>query len=363
MKKIVGFVFLSLVVFSNHVFGQASTCTQTLRLVQSTYEQGRLHELETLMAECLKSGFDEQQKVNAYRYLTLAYIYLEEPEKADESMLALLNTGQAGHFFKPNDLVDPAEFIALYRKFRTEPLFRFGGKVGMTSTLPAISETFYVGSNAEGNGQFSPRFGFSVLGVFEKDFPDFIKNFSIAPEIGFISRSYNYSNPFLTAKDETPDNPNFRITENIQKQSWFDLNLLVQYKIKDNKKGKDNKFNPYIGIGPGISYLSGSTNEIQTEVIGLGTITGSAIVTKSSYKSLAYSAIITLGSKFRVGGFYLTGDIRYQYGLNNVVDESNRSESEALFDYGFVPPNYRHNNVTFNLGLVIPHFNPKKLIK
>ena len=121
MRKIVGFILFSLLAFSNQVFGQAASCTQVLRLVQSTYEQGRLHELEALMAVCLKNGFDEQQKVTAYKYQTLAFIYLEEPEKADESMLALLNTGQAGHFFKPNDAVDPAEFIALWKKFRRDP--------------------------------------------------------------------------------------------------------------------------------------------------------------------------------------------------------------------------------------------------
>ena len=354
MRKIVGFLFLSLIVFSHQAFGQATSCAQTLRLAQTTYEQGRLHELEAQLESCLKNGFDDTQKVAAYKYLTLAYIYLEEPEKADASMLELLRTD---HFFKPNDAVDPAEFIALYRKFRVDPLFRFGGKVGLTYTLPAISETFYVGGNAEGNGQFNPRFGFSVAGVFEKDFFGFIKNFSIAPEIGFMSRSYNYSNPTLTVKDEASEDPNFRILENIQKQNWFDLNLMCQYKIKDNK------FNPYIGIGPGISFLSGSSNEIQTEVIDVGTVTGSSIKTKDSYKTLSYSAIITLGSKIRLGGFYLTGDIRYQYGLNNVVNESSRSNMEALFDYGFVSPNYRHNNVTINLGLVIPYFNPKKLIK
>ena len=125
----------------------------------------------------------------------------------------------------------------------------------------------------------------------------------------------------------------------------------------------ESKFNPYIGIGPGISYLLKSSTEIQTVVVGGNTITGSLIDTKTSYNSLAYSAILSVGSKIRLGGFYLTGDIRYQYGLNNVVNESTRSNSEALFDRGYVPSNYRHNNVTFNFGLVIPHFKPKKLIK
>ena len=353
MKYVVGITFLSLLSFSSQVFGQASTCTQTLRLVQATYEQGRLHELEGQMAGCLRSGFDIQQKVQAYRYLTLAYIYLEEPEKADAAMLELLN---ADYFFKPNDAVDPAEFIALYRKFRVDPLFRVGIRLGPTATMPAMQEVFYAGSNALGNGKFAPKVGFSLGLAFEKDFPGFIKNFSIAPEIVFITRSYSYSNPLLTENNQSPGTAVISQDPNLLKQSWLDLNLLVQYKLSESK------FNPYISIGPGIGLLLKSSNNIATEVDGQGAITGSDIDTKSSYNSLAYSAIISVGSKIRLGGFYLTGDIRYQYGLNNVVNESSRSNPEALFDYGYVPSNYRQNNFTINVGLVIPYFSPKKLI-
>src|SRR5688572_13888746 len=117
-------------------FGQS--CTQTLRLAQSTYEQGRLHEVPTILKKCLdEGGFTDTEKVNAYKILINSYIYLEEPELADETMLKLL---EADHFFKVNEAVDPAEFIALYKTFRVDPLFRIGFKVGPTATMPAISQ-------------------------------------------------------------------------------------------------------------------------------------------------------------------------------------------------------------------------------
>src|SRR6185503_8750501 len=93
-------------------------------------EQGRLHELPEIVAECLRKspkegGFTKEEKKETYRLLTLAYIYLEEPEKADQMMLELLKTD---HFFEINPALDPAEFIALYKKHRTTPLFRVGAK-------------------------------------------------------------------------------------------------------------------------------------------------------------------------------------------------------------------------------------------
>jgi len=77
-----GIIFL---VFSLSMgFSQTITnCTQTIRQIRLTYEQGRLHELPDLAKNCLKNGFTTEEKREAYRYLTLAYIYLEEPDSAD----------------------------------------------------------------------------------------------------------------------------------------------------------------------------------------------------------------------------------------------------------------------------------------
>lgn len=333
-------------------FGQTTSCTQILRLAQSTYEQGRLHEVPTILKSCLESGgFTDTEEVNAYKILINSYIYLEEPELADETMLKLL---EADHFFKINEAVDPAEFIALYRTFRVDPLFRFGGKAGPTGTMPALTNVFSVNSEAEGNGKFNPQFNISGGLVFEKDFFGFIKNFSIAPELNFVMRTYNYTNELFNSKDEFPGEYAIKQDQNFHKQQWLDLNLLGQYKLGESK------FNPYVSFGPGISYLLGSTNEIRTEVFGQGAITGPSIETKDSYKALAYSVIFSTGLKILVGGFYLTGDIRYQLGLSNVVS-GNRSTEDAVFDYGYVPSDYRHNNVTANIGLVIPYYNPIKL--
>src|SRR5437763_151264 len=111
--------FLALVLFCfvgfTCSFGQSGA--QALRLAQSIYEQGRLHELPSLPGlqdkEIVK--YSKSEQVNAYRLLTLAHIYLEEPELADVSMLKLLD---ADHFYEPNANVEPAEFMGLYKTFR-----------------------------------------------------------------------------------------------------------------------------------------------------------------------------------------------------------------------------------------------------
>ena len=164
-KCIAGFL---LIFVCSYGYAQTSTCAQTLRLARSTYEQGRFHEIPALLANCLASAdarFTKQERVEALRILTLAYLYQEEPLQADETMIRLLNTD---HFYEPNVNVDPAEFTALYATFRTDPVFALGLKFGANSTYPTALKNYYVGNASAGNGEYSPVFNIQIGASFEK---------------------------------------------------------------------------------------------------------------------------------------------------------------------------------------------------
>src|SRR5258706_2991717 len=178
MKKCLVVGFIVLVV--GEALAQAPNCSQTLRLASSTYEQGRLHELPGLLDGCIKSGFTLDQKVQAYKLLTLAYIYLEEPEKADASMLLLLETNTE---FQINEAIDPAEFIALYKTFRTTPVYRIGGKGGANIAQPNVASS---DNTNDGSSNYKYKFGFSA--GFSAEIPVRIlkaKNLTLNPELYF----------------------------------------------------------------------------------------------------------------------------------------------------------------------------------
>ncbi len=359
MMRRLYFLILGSVVSVTTAFSQSGNCTQTLRLITTTYEQGRLHELPAIAEGCLAApagkGFTEVEKKAVYRYLTLAYIYLEEPEKADESMLKFLETE---HFYVPNSAVDPAEFIALYKKFRSKPLFRYGFKVGLNVTQPTTLHYNNVGSVAGGQGKYGLSSSFNAFLMFEKDVIN--DNFVFAPEIGYVSRSFTYSNGSLAKSDKSPDslisNQQFAIS-----QGWLDVNAILQYKLENTLARQS-----YIGIGPGASLLLSSSNQ-PTTFLGTGangyTVTGPSIDDKKSYKSIVYSVSIVVGSKVKIGGLYLTADVRYQIGLSNVINRASRTNAELGFDYQGQYNDYRQSNIMVNGGLIIPYFKPKKLIK
>lgn len=341
-------------------FSQARNCTQVLRLIRTTYEQGRLHELPALAEGCLKGegaqGFSKEERKEAYRYLTLSYIYLEEPEKADDMMVQLLNTD---HFYEPNKEVDPAEFIALYNKFRHDPLYRIGLKFGMNLTQPVVTNYYNVGSAGAGQGGYSMSPSFQVYGVFEKDF--FRKKpwnrLVLAAELGYFTRGYTYTNDQLATADEDPSkaisNQEFQFS-----QQYLDLNVIGQFKFKNTIN-----LQTYLGGGPGISYLLGSSNQATT-LLGNGfTVTGSAVEDTDSYTKLLYSLNLVAGIKYKFGEVYLTAEARYQMGFTNVVNNETRTNDEVAFDYQGRYNDYRFNNMTLSIGIIYPHFKPLKLIR
>ena len=356
MKRLYFLVFCWML-FAAPAYPQASNCTQVLRLVRTTYEQGRLHELPALTEGCLKAtgtqGFTKDERRETYRYLTLSYIYLEEPEKADQMMLALLSTD---HFYVPNKDVDPAEFIALYNKFRHDPLFRVDIKFGINFTQPVATNTYNIGSTGAGKGKYSMSPSIQVFGVFEKDITRKLP-IVLAAELGYVARSYTYSNSQLAVSDEPPMSA-ISSQEFAFSQSFLDLNVIGQYKLRNTVN-----LQYYVGGGPGISYLLSSSNQAKT-LLGNGfTVTGSAVKDVESYNKLLYSFNVVAGLKYKFGEVYLSVEARYQMGFTNVVNNSTRTNPEIAFDYQGRYNDYRINTFMLNLAFVYPYFKPKKLIK
>jgi outer membrane protein W len=353
MKRIliIGILFFQL----GWALAQQPNCSQTLRLARSTYDQGRLHELPSLMKDCLsKDGFTKQEKVEAYKLLTMAFLYLEEPEKADSSMLLLL---KADPFFEINKEVDPQEFIGLYNTFRTTPVFSVGLKLGANISQPSVSSNYYVGADAKGLGEYSSTIGLQFGLAFEKRLfqnskKELLKRFTLAPELLYVPRSFKYDVPTVFQNDNGSGSvAKFAATET---QAWLDLNVLLQYQLK-----KKSKFNPYVTLGPSVSYLlSGIRQQVLTRTSG-SVSSGPDIEINKSIKQLVVSVVAGAGVKIKVGSVYLTGDVRYQFGFSNVTSDT-RTNFENTLDYGNQFNNYSINNIAVMIGGSKPIFVPKK---
>jgi Outer membrane protein beta-barrel domain len=323
----------------------AQNCAQTLRLARSTYDQGRLHELPGLMKPCLANngadGFTKQERVEAYKLLTLAYIYLEEPEKADSTMLKLLNTD---HYFEINKEVDPAEFIGLYKTFRTDPVYRIGIKAGAMASQPNVANS---NSANDGTSSYDNKIGILVGAFIEIPV---LKKFVLNPEIYFQSKTFGYNNTHSIAN-----------TPATETQNWISVPVSLQYEFfKQKFKDKKLRILPYVSVGAQADYqLSGTISLTTTKTDQLPVAQKSYTLNRNSFN---ISAIISAGVKIKAGPGLIVGEVRYMHGLKNLLNpEDVYANQFTVFDNYVVDGIFKLNSLSVTIGYAYNVFNPKKL--
>lgn len=332
-----------------HVARGQSTCAQTLRLAQSIYEQGRLHELPQLLQNCLSENrFNDEERVSAYKLLTLTYIYLEEPAKADEMMLALLRTDTE---FKVNDAVDPAEFVALYKTFRTYPIYRIGAKLGAIATAPSVISADYAD---DGTNEGSHNFGFSGSINAEIPLSGNFHKFSLQPELAFQMVSFNSVNEW----DETNGRGDTaRVTPATETQSWISIPVSLQYNLFTSSKS-----HYYVSAGVSADYLLSASKRITSNIETNSGVDENTFSVKSQRNTFNAGAMLSAGLKRKIGKGFLIVEIRYKLGLLPLSSRADTYENETLvFDYKYVDGIYKLNSLSLSVAYVINRYNPKKL--
>lgn len=337
-------LLLCVVVLSAGTYARAqSTCAQTLRLAQSIYDQGRLHELPQLLQKCLEeNGFNTEEKVNAYKLLTLTYIYLEEPLKADEHMLALLRTDTE---FKVNDAVDPAEFVALYKTFRTYPIYRIGGKLGGVATGPSVITSDYAD---DGTNRTSQSYGFSGSVASEIPLPGSLRKFTLNPELNF---------QLLSFKGVNERGDTARVTPARESQAWISLPVSLQYLLHERPVT-----GYYFALGVTADYLLSAKKRIISNRDGNSAIDENSLSLNEQRNRFNAGAIASAGMKRKIGKGFLIVELRYKMGLLPLSEASDTYENSVMvFDYKYVDGIFKLNSLMLSAGYVINRYNPKKL--
>ena len=343
-KSLLITTLVGITIFSWHTSKSQSTCAQTLRTARSTYDQGRLHELPALLEGCLRNGFTKQEKVEAYKLLTLTYIYLEEPGQADATMLKLLHTDP---YFELNETADPAEFIALYRTFRTWPIYRMGAKVGVNATMPSIVS--YVDALEGVTARYKPAINFQAGVVFELPLSD---KLTLNPELYFQLRSFHYDS--TVGLDTTLVNT----SEGTESQSWLSLPISLQY-APSNK----SRLNPYVSVGVSVDYLLNASLTMNRIRINANSTQERTFGVKEDRSNINLSAIASAGIKAKLGGGYVVSELRFIYGIKKINDKTAAFSIDdyLLFDNGYADNIMKLNSIAVTAGYVYNVFNPKKL--
>lgn len=335
----------------------AQDCVQTLRLARATYEQGRLHEIEGQLAKCLlPSGFDKSQKqerVEAYKLLCLSYIYLEEPDKADDAMLNLKKTDP---YYEPNEAVDPAEFVALYNTFRKEPVYRIGVALGGNFSQPNVSELVYVTEftgSSEFKRAFAIQFGAAAdvpLSLFKTK-----RKWTLHGELLYQSRKFEISQQESRGIDPGTGTELFNEFQGVETQNVLALPITLQYRFMANEK-----FNPFIGFGIGPELML--SRKLTAEKLRDGQPSVPEKGEDFEYNSFNLSALVSAGVKLPLRPGVVILELRYAHGLTNVTTAEHAYANEALvLDYGFADSIFKMSSLSLSAAYVYEVFIPKKL--
>jgi opacity protein-like surface antigen len=349
MKKIIIAIIFCFAVFA--LRGQTLTCAETLTQAERMVEQGNCYGIAKMLKPCLDNGFNTQQRMDAYFLLTQTYLFIDDPIAAEDSYLKLLHEDPE---FIPNQELDPIDVIYLSEKFTTRPIFIFTSRVGANYTATDVILPFNT-SDLPLQADYTLGYGFEAGLGLDVVFSDFL---SIGTEINLVQKKYKF-NQVMFGNDQ---------------QSMVENQWNVEIPLFARLSWNFGKLTPYVYGGPSVSYLfsatadlelidyQGQTGPIDEEGSAQQVpVNGPAVDIMDQRVGLNYNVIAGAGVRFKLNYNYLSIDLRYRGGLNNIVDEvGHYQNNELLYRYGYVDDYKRLNNLVLSVGFVKPFYKPRK---
>jgi len=341
-RKLFFFVAFSLLSLSSYA---QKSCIEKLEEAEKYYESGQIDLVAPLLQDCLIKGFTKEEKVRAYRLLTLYNLYYNQDAEARNNFLELLKVDKE---YKLKE-IDPSEFSDLYSKFRTSPVIIAGAKFGIGLT-GIYNIDYYNDINSVESVPFYTASSTFSYGV-SVEVPVY-KQFSLSCELYYSSFSYTLNDTILSYSV-------IQLDENV---SQIDMPLTIQWNIS---KGD---FVPYLKAGSSLNYLLSSNTSVyrQDEESGLYRRSEMNFNLTDSRNRFNYS--ITAGAGFRwknfIGPGYVTCELRYIRYLNDYLDSENRASNPEMVYSGLITDNtFRVQNVQFFIGYKLPFYKPKYKVK
>lgn len=333
-------------------------CTVSLNEAEDKYDQGRLYEIPEMLQSCLSEGFSKEQKIRAYRLLTLTYLLLDYYEEADKTYLELLKLSPE---YTTNEELDPMELINHSEKFTTKPIFYLTlGKVGVNYSFANVLLDYSLSSSNNNSSKYSSNFGFD-LGLGAEMV--LIQNLHIAAEI-------YYSRKSVHLKDTHWD---FYTTNMDIVHSDIEVPIMLKYNFF---RGKVNPFvlggvKPEFLLGSSIQKIEGvylaESEDDPGNFEEYPARLREKINTNEMRNRFNYSMFLGAGLNYKIGLNYIVFEARYAMGMLNVTNVKNRWREDFTdgrdlkFPPGQVNDDFKLNSLSVLIGFVKPLYKPRKI--
>lgn len=318
-------------------------CSVLLKQAEKFYEEGAIDSIASLIEPCLRSGFNQKEKLQAYRLFVLINLYKDNRVEAEQYMLKLLNYEPE---YEVNRSIEEPEFLSLFDSFQTSPLWAYG---------------FYAGVN------FANIITTEEYGVNNLNKPSTLKNSSgVSYHFGLKYNRFLYNKVELNIGFQFAQNKykNTKTEFDFSHVSFEETQTRLSFPIAISYDLKTGKIKPFIRAGISFGYLLNSkalvirsyTDNSHAEV------KGAEVDLKEFRNPFNIWAIIGTGLKYKVkrGNIFL--DIKYNFGLFNQVKSSTRYDnSELIYKYYYIDNNFKINNLSISIGYMYLFYKPEKI--
>lgn len=342
-------------------FAQKDDCEHTLNVALEEFNAGHFYGIASILKPCIENGFTREQQQRAYLLLTQTYLLIDDPIAAEDSYLRLL---KANPEFVSDDARDPIDVVYLSKKFTSAPIFSLFAKVGPNISIPRVIREINVFQAYDTvryakNYTIKPGWQFSLgsdLNVTDR------LCVSLSLQYMYTAYESNYRQAFGRDRGVFAD-----------KQSWLNIPISLKYNFERGK------FKPFIFAGYSTNILFNDKANINSlDILNNGEAsqpTGVQNVNMAYKRNTLNRAIFVGGGlKRKIGLNYIFVDIRYSFGLRNIVKERNlystpstsgkyAESQEVIMRYGHVDDYLRLDNLSISVGYIHPLYKPRKLKK
>lgn len=350
------FVIISLLAILPIFASGQNECAFILQEAQEMFDAGLIEAIPAKLSSCLaEEGFTKDEELQAYKLIILSYLFDDNMEEAESSMLEFLQSFPA---YIPV-ATDPQEFITLMKTYDTRPVLMLGGSLGLNFSFPVATGRVGVFNYSEYPGNYAPG-GAGFHGSFRVS-RRVNSNLDLTAEALYAYNRFDfYLDTDVEDQSFTGEITDFSIIDYYETQNRIYLPLGATYKLFEGK------FNPFVSAGIVPSLLFDATGEGLRQYKNTGDtrydpvpVAGVKILEmRRVFNAWAY---IGAGAKYKIGPGEFFMDARFYVNLlNQVRPGADRFNQKLAFESFYVSDDLLLNNLTISAGYMFPIYNPKK---
>jgi hypothetical protein len=362
----VKYIIALTLIINAHILCAQDDCEQTLTNALDEFNAGHFYGLSAILKPCIDNGFTLEQQQRAYLLLTQTYLLIDDPIAAEDSYLKLL---RANPEFVTDESRDPIDVVYLSKKFTASPIFSLYGRVGGNISMARVIHDIDLFDGANGQNlkeeyKLSPGFQLNLGAEWH-----YRNNLSVTIGAQYMYASYRHTTTGIFGRD---------VLDFHDKLSWLNIPLTIKY---SSNKGLYKPFayvgystNFLIGDRATITYDNGEPALTSKEEETINSVTSPDINLRYKRNTINNALLLGGGFKRKIGLNYWFIDVRYSFGLKNIVNVknhyANNTSSEDYKDsltplmlYTQAEDYFRLDNLSVSVGYTHPLYKPRKLKK